>query len=61
MQQEESIKETINPVLFSKVEDIWNLFDTQTPKFVIHICSNLHKPFEKGEKNNCISLLIVRF
>jgi hypothetical protein len=47
---DESIKGTINAHLFSKVQDIWDLYKSQYPKFVIHICSNHYHPFEESEK-----------
>jgi len=50
MQQEESLRDHINPSLFSKVEEIWNLFQSETPRFVIHICSNYYNSFEPNER-----------
>lgn len=50
MQKDESLREDVNPVLFSKVQEIWTLFQSENPKFVIHICSNYYHPFEKNEK-----------
>ena len=51
MQKSESLKEEVNPVLFSKVQEIWQIFDNQNPNFVMHICSNQYYGFEKIEKN----------
>ncbi len=51
MQKDQNLKTEINPVLFSKVQEIWKIFDNQNPKFFIHICSNHYQGFEKNEKN----------
>jgi hypothetical protein len=50
MQRDESLREHVNPVLFSKAQEIWTLFQSENPKFVIHICSNYYQSFEKHEK-----------
>ena len=50
MQQDESLRENINPSLFSKVQEIWNLFQSQNPEFIIHICGNFYHAFEETEK-----------
>lgn len=49
-QQEESLLQEINPVLASKVQDIWRIFESQNPQFVFHFCSNYYKNFEQAEK-----------
>lgn len=48
-QQEESLVQEVNPILASKVKDIWKLFDSQNPVFIFHFCANLYKGFEKNE------------
>lgn len=50
MQQEEALKDHVNPVLFSKIQEVWDIFQSQSPKFKIHICANFYKPFEESEK-----------
>ena len=50
LSQEVSLKDEVNIILFSKVEEIWKIFDTQNPNFHIHICSNLYYDFEPTEK-----------
>jgi hypothetical protein len=50
MTEDENLKTSINPVLYSKVEEIWSLFRRLTPEFVVHICSNSYLPFEDAEK-----------
>jgi AIPR protein len=50
MAQDDSIREHINPVLFSKTQEIWNLFQTQNPRFIVHICANFYRAFEENEK-----------
>lgn len=50
-QQEESLLQEVNPVLGSKVQDVWRIFESQNPKFIFHFCSNYHKNFEQSEKD----------
>lgn len=50
MQRDESLKSHVNSALYSKVEEIWSLFDSQNPKFLVHVCANYYHPFEEGEK-----------
>jgi len=50
MQQDESLRDYINPALFSKVQEIWDLFQSENPKFVVHICTNYYNSFEPNEK-----------
>lgn len=49
MGQDNNIKETVNPILFGKIEEIWDLFDKTNPNFVVHICANYYNGFEKKE------------
>lgn len=44
------LKNDINQLLYSKVEEIWSTFYEHNPNFVIHICSNFYYPFESREK-----------
>lgn len=48
--RDDTIKQHVNPALWAKVQEIWALFDTENPKFNIHICANHYHPFEHGEK-----------
>lgn len=50
MLEDRGLKSTVNPVLYSKVEEIWGLFRYCKPEFVFHICSNSYLPFEDEEK-----------
>jgi len=50
MQQDESLREHVNPALFSKAQEIWNLFQSQNPKFIVHICANYYYCFEEAER-----------
>lgn len=50
MEKDETICDTINPVLFSKVEEIWGLFEISSPRFVVHFCANHYKGFEEKER-----------
>ncbi|PZU99279.1 MAG: hypothetical protein DCE90_01830 [Pseudanabaena sp.] len=49
--QDECLLKEVNPLLASKVRDIWKIFENQNPKFVFHICSNHYKNFERTEKD----------
>lgn len=50
MAQESSLESDVNKILYSKVEEIWKIFEKQNPKFVFHLCSNLYNNFEEKEK-----------
>jgi len=50
MSQDGEYLSNINPVLADKMEAIWEIFKTENPDFIIHICSNRYYPFEKNEK-----------
>ena len=50
MSQDKEYIKNINPVLASKMESIWEIFKTENPDFVIHICSNQYYSFETQEK-----------
>ncbi|MBC5991929.1 AIPR family protein [Pontibacter cellulosilyticus] len=59
LSQDEALEETVNPILFSKVEEIWQLFQRQNPNFHIHLCSNHYIGLEQQEKKrfeNAINL-----
>jgi hypothetical protein len=49
-QKDESLLKDVNPLLASKVQDIWRIFDSQNPEFIFHFCSNYYKNFEQAEK-----------
>ncbi len=51
MRQDSSIKKDMNPVLYAKVEEIWNIFNNSSPKFNIHLCSTLYNQIEKNEND----------
>ena len=50
MTKDSNLENEVNPILFKKVEEIWNIFDSHNPCFVFHICSNLYEDFEANEK-----------
>jgi hypothetical protein len=50
MSQDESFKTTVNQILYSKVQEIWKIFESNNPNFVIHICANYYNGFENSEK-----------
>jgi hypothetical protein len=49
MQEDENLHKTINPILYSKVEEIWELHKRGNPEFVVHLCANYYLPMEKME------------
>jgi len=50
MAQEPSLESEVNKILYSKIEEIWKIFEKQNPRFVFHLCSNLYNNFEEQEK-----------
>jgi len=48
--KDNNLKNTINPILFSKVEEIWEIFSHTNPIFVIHLCANFYNGLEPQEK-----------
>jgi hypothetical protein len=50
MTQDFSLKNEINMILYSKVEEIWEIFNNDYPKFVFHIASNYQNSFNTDEK-----------
>lgn len=50
IRQDEHLEANVNKPLFSKVQDIWTLFNNQNPKFIIHICANFYNGFEVFEQ-----------
>lgn len=48
--QEESIKYTVNSSLYAKVEEIWEIFETMNPSFVVCLCANYYSGLENLEK-----------
>lgn len=50
MAQEPSLESQVNKILYSKIEEIWKIFEKQNPRFVFHLCSNLYNNFEEQEK-----------
>jgi hypothetical protein len=47
---DENLSDHINQHLFSKIEEIWELFKSQYPKFVIHLCANHYLGLEESER-----------
>jgi hypothetical protein len=50
MQKENTLLGDINPLLAERVQEIWDIFDSEIPSFVFHICSNRYHSFEENEK-----------
>jgi len=40
----------INPILYDKVQEIWQIYDSEQPKLFLHFCSNLSNSFQKDEQ-----------
>ncbi|MBW4487415.1 MAG: AIPR family protein [Trichocoleus desertorum ATA4-8-CV12] len=49
MNKGEAFNTTVNPILYSKVEEIWNLFGSY-PSFVIHLCANFGNGLPENER-----------
>jgi len=43
MSKSEGLISRVNPILSTKIKDIWKIFDEKAPKIVIHLSSNLSK------------------
>ena len=56
-EQDKGIKLHINKFLYSKVKEIWNLFNSQNPIFVIHLCCNYFEGLEHSEKKRFEKLM----
>jgi len=50
MSRNTDLESDVNPVLYSKVTEIWDIFKKHNPKFVMHLCSNSYKGLEPNEK-----------
>lgn len=50
MSQDDELKETVNPILFGKVQEIWKIFESTNPNFEIHLCTNQYQGLEAQEK-----------
>ncbi len=50
IEQRDNVQDTVNEVLYSKIEDIWALFANCNPRFVIHICANYYHGLESAEQ-----------
>lgn len=50
VQQDENLADEVNAVLFSKIKEIWKIFESQNPHFVLHLCSNYYQNLEPQEK-----------
>jgi hypothetical protein len=52
MMQDFSLKEETNMILYSKVEEIWDILTANNyPRFIFHIASNYQHGFESDEKS----------
>lgn len=50
MSKDINCKDNTNQTLYEKMKEIWLLFDSQTPEFIIHICGNYYNIFENLER-----------
>jgi hypothetical protein len=50
MMQDFSLKDEINMILYSKVEEIWEILANDYPKFIFHIATNYQNSFTTDEK-----------
>lgn len=41
LQKDARLQHTCNPILWGKVQEIWDLFGATTPRFVVHLAGNL--------------------
>lgn len=50
LSQEDSIKYTVNPIIYGRIKEIWKIFEDVNPNFAIHLCANHYSGLEKLEK-----------
>lgn len=51
LSQNDELPKTVNPVLRSKVEEIWGFYESaRNPHYVIHLCANFYNGLIKDEK-----------
>lgn len=50
LNKDADLQNDINPILYGKVQEIWDLFANVNPNLSIHICTNHTKGFEKREE-----------
>lgn len=50
MSQNEEHFKNVNPILKSKISDVWDIFTKTNPKFNIYICANMYNGFEPEER-----------
>ena len=43
-------RKEVNEALWDKIQEIWDMFKTGTPKFRFHICSNKEKPVDVNKQ-----------
>lgn len=48
--KEASMKNTTNPILYSKIQEIWDVIATQNPSYVVHICTNTYRAFAEDDR-----------
>jgi predicted transcriptional regulator len=48
--KDDALGSTVNPVLYSKVREIWEIFRNVNPNFEIHLCANLYHGLIPDEK-----------
>src|SRR5688572_3738140 len=41
LSKEASMKNNCNPLVWSKVQSIWDILDREVPQFVVHLCGNM--------------------
>lgn len=49
MSGEKSIKDTVNLILYERIQEIWKIFEDVNPNFVIHLCANYYQGLERLE------------
>jgi hypothetical protein len=59
--QRKLVDADVNPALWEKIQEIWDLFDSIVPNFHFHICSNKEKPSEAAIRRFEDTLAPYRF
>lgn len=40
LSKEEVLRTEVNKALYAKIEEIWSIFETSSPNFIVHLCTN---------------------
>ncbi len=56
LNEDPGMKKTCNPILWTKVQEIWNALKNPTPSFEVHFCGNMGGFIETQKQRVCSAL-----